>query len=248
VSTEENKYKNQLCDMRKFMRVLSHDLRNPLINVQALVQEAELVIEQGKAAPASGEQQTLAQVFDEDLAEILDMLKTSAHRMDDILAATTEMYAGVFEAPECEVVDMYQMFQRCFTLMDLQAQGVELHCETMPKAYADPLLLQRIIRALLSNAHKAMVAHQQPCPQLIHVEASVEGQQVWFHIEDTGCGFDESDMAQAFEPFFVGKHFVDGLGMGLTSAKVWIEHMDGSILVESKTNKTMVSFCLPAVT
>jgi len=219
-------------NMQKIMSVFTHDLRSPLLNIQALVHELDLNVRSGK-------------VMNEDTAETLDMLKATANRMDDMILATNEIYHCMFDELEIEAVDMHDMFLRCFASLKLADEGIALDCSAMPKVDADPLMVQRIVLELLSNAKKAIAANVADSPRNIRISAIVEQDMIWFCVEDSGCGFDVNEVERVFEPFFSGQRFTYGAGMGLTRAKALVEHHGGHIRVDSVAGRALVGFSLP---
>lgn len=219
-------------DMQKIMRVFTHDLRNPLLNIQALIQEIELAVCDAKGVA-------------EDLPESLSMLKETAHHMDELIVGSNEIYHCMFDELEHEQVDMHEMFLRCFEKLKLNEAGIELLSSGMPHVFADPWVAQRIVSELLSNAKKAIISNPKACSHLIKISSSEDDDWVYFYIEDGGCGFEELEVERVFEPFFSGKRFSYGAGMGLTRVKVWVEKHGGSINVETISPCSVVSFSLP---
>lgn len=219
-------------NMQKIMRVLTHDLRNPLLNIHALVQELDYSVRKQHG-------------LDDDVVETLDMLKESANRMDDMIVATNEMYHCMFDELEIESIDMHELFLRCFANLKLAEEGISLDCAALPKVDADPLMIQRVVHELLSNARKAIATQPLDTARKIRISAVEERGMVWFCVEDSGCGFDEDEMEQVFEPFFSGQRFAYGSGMGLARAKAWVEHHGGSIKIENVAQHAVVGFSLP---
>ncbi|MDX8380930.1 MAG: HAMP domain-containing sensor histidine kinase [Ghiorsea sp.] len=218
--------------MQNMMRVFTHDLRNPLLNIQALVHELDLSErESGRNNP--------------EMAETLDMLKESANRMDDMIVAANEMYHCMFDELEIEDVDMHDMFLRCFANLKLAEENIKLTCPAMPIVRADPLVAQRIVLELLSNAKKAMSANLTDIPCSIRVSTLTEKDMVWFCVEDTGCGFIEDEMDYVFEVSFKGQRFEYGAGLGLARAQAWVEHHGGNINIESIAEHAVIGFSLP---
>ncbi len=227
------KQEKTIKDMQKIMRVFTHDLRNPLLNIQALVQDIELAVRDAKGVA-------------EDFPESLSMLKETANHMDDLIVGSNDIYHCMFDALECEQVDMHVLFQRCFEKLKLAEEDIALSCSAMPPVYADPWVAQRIVSELLSNAKKAISLSPNACSRLIKVSSSQEDENlVHFYVEDSGCGFDEHEVSRIFEPFFSGKRFPHGAGMGLTRVKVWVENHGGSINAETIPSCSVVRFSLP---
>jgi len=217
--------------MQEMMHVFTHDLRNPLLNIQALVQELDLNVRAGKG-------------MNDETSETLDMLKESANRMDDMIIAANEIYHCMFDELEIEQVDMHALFLRCFASLKLAEEGISLSCSAMPLVQADPLMVQRIVLELLSNAKKAMIGNAEGTKKNIRVTTVEDNAMVWFCVEDSGCGFVEHEMKRIFEPCFSGQQFHYGSGMGLARAKAMVEHHGGKMDVESVAGHALVGFSL----
>ncbi|MDQ7004214.1 MAG: HAMP domain-containing sensor histidine kinase [Ghiorsea sp.] len=220
----------QMERMHEMMRVFTHDLRNPLLNIQALVHELDLSVHANQGA-------------NHEVSETLVMLKESANRMDDMIVAANEMYHCMFDDLEIESVDMHELFLRCSASLKLAEEGVLLSCSAMPRVQADPLMVKRVVLELLSNAKKAMVNNIER--KTIRITFIEENEMAWFCVEDSGCGFIESEMERIFEPCFSGHHFSYGSGMGLARVKAMIEHHGGKVDAENVAGHALVGFSLP---
>jgi signal transduction histidine kinase len=97
---------------------------------------------------------------------------------------------------------------------------------------ADESALQRILHNLLSNALKFTGAGGS-----VEVRARDEGDTVGLVVSDTGIGIDPGFRDELFDPFKQGKSGTDrpyeGSGLGLAVTKQLLDHLDGSIEVES---------------
>ena len=246
ISEEKMKSENQLDQMQKLMRVFTHDLRNPLLNINALVEETDTLIRDIKQAQSSGQQQELDNILNTELPDILEMLKDSANRMDDMVLGANDISHCMFDELQCETIDMRQMFQRGFALLNLGNEGFELHFGAeLPMVNADPLAVRRIVNELLMNAKQAVDAADKPTSRCIQVCSDEEGQKITFYVEDSGCGFEQSEKESLFAPFFSGVRFQGRSGMGLARVRAWVEHHGGDVSLDSADGKTTVSFSLP---
>ncbi len=233
-------------NMRKTMHVFSHDLRNPLLNIQALVQEATTLIQDATQAERTGSKESLSYILGRELPEILELLNHSASRMDDMVLGANEIYHCLFDELECEFVDMHTVFMRCFAQLKLADDNLELDCVGLPAVYADILAVKRVVWELLCNAKKAIDAREDPYSRVITVNAKQEGNMIVFTVEDYGCGLEEHEEKSAFESFFTGKHFEGNTGMGLTRAQALIERHGGCMSIANrKGGGAVVSFSLP---
>jgi len=230
-------------NMRRTLHVFSHDLRNPLLNIQALVEEANSLMEEAKYA---GNDKNLTAILENELPEVLDMLNKSASTMDNMVMGANDIYHCLFDDLECEAVDMHEMFLRCFAQLKLADDRLALECVDLPKVFADPLTVKRVVWEVLCNAKKAIDAQQTPSSRAIKVTAKSEGDYHVFAVEDWGCGLTEFEADKAFESFFSGKRFQGSTGLGLTRACAWVERHGGKMGIASQGETgAEVTFSLP---
>ncbi|HID36197.1 MAG TPA: HAMP domain-containing histidine kinase [Ghiorsea sp.] len=232
MKAKQDKVKDKMEKIQEMMRMFTHDLRNPLLNIQALVHELDLNVRATNSLSA-------------DTSETMDMLKESANRMDDMIVAANDIYHCMFDELEIEQVDMHELFLRCFASLKLAEEGIALSCSAMPLIQADPLMVQRIVLELLSNAKKAMVENTSNMPKTIRISTVEESEMVWFYVEDSGCGFIAHEMDRIFEPCFTGQKFSYGSGVGLARAKAMVEQHGGKMDVESVAGHALVGFSMP---
>lgn len=100
------------------------------------------------------------------------------------------------------------------TRSEADAQGVELQLQCAELwVRSDPLLLERVLRNLLSNA----LRHAQA--QRVWLHAHVEADGVRLEVGDDGQGLSDAEQAQVFEEFRQldnpGRNAERGLGLGL---------------------------------
>ncbi len=232
--------------MRKTMRVFSHDLRNPLLNIQALVQEAGILLKGATQAEKAGSKESLASILEHELPEILELLHHSAARMDDMVRGANDIYHCLFDDLACAEVDMHALFLRCFAQLHMADAHFELDCTGLPAVYADEWAVQRMVCEVLSNAKQAIDAADTPCSRVIHVQGEHLGDMVAFHVRDAGCGLTEDEAKQAFDAFFSGVHFQGHAGMGLTRAKALVERHGGQMHIANHADGgAEVIFSLP---
>ena len=109
--------------------------------------------------------------------------------------------------------------------------------EGLPRIFTDPVKLEEILHNLIGNAFKFTAAgridisaHNQP-----------ERRSVEFSVTDTGIGIDANNLDRVFEKFeqikTPGKSKNDGVGLGLSIVKKYLELMQGEIRVESARGK-----------
>jgi len=89
--------------------------------------------------------------------------------------------------------------------------------EKLPTIEADPNRLAQAIGNLVNNAIKFT-----PSGGTVSVDASVQDNEVWIRVNDTGAGIPLDEQANIFTPFYRGlseNRFPQGMGLGLSIAR-----------------------------
>lgn len=120
-----------------------------------------------------------------------------------------------------------------------------IHREPLPWVWGDPLLMERLLQNLLSNALKFTRAGAAPH---VSISATQEG-DVWrIAVIDQGIGVAKENLQRIFG-MFQRLHTQDdypGAGLGLATAKKIVELHSGSIEMQSELGQgSTVSFTLP---
>ncbi|GAC20454.1 hybrid sensor histidine kinase/response regulator transcription factor [Paraglaciecola arctica] len=109
----------------------------------------------------------------------------------------------------------------------------------------NPNALETILYNLISNGIKFTDVGGH-----ISLEVSSQGQRIEFKVTDSGCGIAKSDQKKIFERFtrLENSNGVQGTGIGLALTKELIDHLGGTITVESEIGKgACFKFTLPRV-
>lgn len=97
----------------------------------------------------------------------------------------------------------------------------------------NPGALNQIIINLCTNAYQVM----KESGGKILLSFTVKENKAILVIEDNGCGMDKTTMENIFEPFYTTKKPGEGTGLGLQVVKKLVKRMEGTILVESESEK-----------
>jgi signal transduction histidine kinase/CheY-like chemotaxis protein len=186
----------------RFLAAASHDLRQP-VHALGLFAGA-LKLEEGLPPKAT------------DLAERIDGAVETLDRLFVSLLDMSKLDAGVVK-PELRVLDMGAMARRIAAEMRpaAEAKGLELRVQAGSCWVAsDPILLERIVRNLVSNA----VRYTAKGRILVGVRARGREKAV-VEVWDTGPGIPEHQREMVFEEFYRGgaenRKDEGGLGLGL---------------------------------
>lgn len=215
--TELEELSQQRLDMQQ---AVSHDLANPLTAIQGFSDLLRRHLAQA-ALPM-------------DAHEALDSIIEQSKRMSVMIKELSE--AGRLEASNLQVSPRPLAFGT-FVAGFLRRNRATLPttriaCDAPDTTVlADSNALERVLGNLLSNAAKYSGPNDP-----IHLRAEVHGQTLVVSVQDHGDGVAAEHQAHLFSRFFrvaTTKH-VDGLGLGLYIARLYVEAQGGRIWVESR--------------
>lgn len=122
-----------------------------------------------------------------------------------------------------------------------KAVVVKEYHDAMPDVECDISQIKQVILNLLMNATQAIAN-----TGTITLRTGVQGEDIWFDVEDTGDGMDDAVLARIFEPFFTTKPVGQGTGLGLPLSLTIIEKHHGRMEVFSKVGHgSRIRICLP---
>ena len=204
-----------------FLSMASHELRTPLSAIRGYI---DLLSTSGEITSAEGHKylsrvDTSARELDQLIADILDVSRIEQGRL-------------AFNLKEMQVGDIIEIV--CDTL-DFKAheKGLNITCniEANPVLHIDADRFRQVVVNLVGNAIK-YTDHGE-----ITVKTTQEGDYFVLRVSDTGIGMTAEQQKNLFQKFYrvesseVRKQVGTGLGLWIT--KQIIEHMQGSISVES---------------
>jgi signal transduction histidine kinase len=204
----------------EFLANMSHELRTPLNGILGFAELLEMELD-------DPEQRDYAQTI-KSSGEHLLTLVTAVLDLAKIEAGRMSFYPAL--------VDLPALLREVVALQRGHAQQKDISLvltehELPPQVFADPVRLRQILLNLTHNALKFTTQGG------VTVRACVEGKQVRIEVSDSGCGIAPAEQAMIFEKFRQSDASVtrlhQGTGLGLTLAKELVEHMGGSIGVNS---------------
>lgn len=223
----------------EFIANMSHDLRTPLSGIQALAEnimtssdDPELTYNGQLLLSASGD---LLQLID----SILEVVRTDSTAFDrpDTAFRLRRLLNNVIHILSPNIKEKQIDFR--------------FQCdERLPELLSgQPLMLQRILMNLLSNALKFTEERGT-----INLSVSLESLnnvqcEIRFEVNDTGVGIPNDKLDIIFEKFsrisesYKGRY--KGTGMGLYMVKQYIDRMHGEISVSSGNQGTVFTAYIP---
>lgn len=207
----------------QFLALLSHELRNPLSPVIAMVGELEA------SAPDTPELRTALEVIRRNV-------ELEARLIDDLLDVT-RIAKGKLQL-DVETVSVHEILQRASEICGEDIARKKLRVDFRLKAerdyvQGDPARLQQVFWNLLKNSVKftpdggrITVETSNPKPDTLEIRTT-----------DTGIGIERDKLGKIFNAFEQGQSSITrrfgGLGLGLAISKAMVEAHHGLITAAS---------------
>ena len=196
-------------------RRLAHEIRNPLTPIQLSAERLQVKLS-GKLVEADVE------VLTRSTQTIVNQVAALKNMVDAF-----SQYARTPE-PSLREVDLNALTREVLLLYESSlGPSVRLDLDArLPPVVGDAAQLRQVIHNLLQNSQDALADTGEP---RIIVESGVEDGMVRLVVTDNGCGFPESMMQRAFEPYVTTKP--KGTGLGLAIVKKIVEEHGGTAAI-----------------
>jgi signal transduction histidine kinase len=220
----------KLASIGEMAAAVAHGLRNPLASLRA---SAQLVLRH-PASPAAEEQ----------LRAIVAEVDRLDRRISHLLSFSRP--APFRTAPE-HLASLARNVLPAFTDR-LRTQGVELDYripDDLPVLKADAMRIEQVLVELVANALDAMPEPGRLTLAAAKAAGPAGAPGVEVTVRDTGRGIPAETLALVGQPFFTTRQ--DGTGLGLATAKRFVEQHGGRLDLESQPGGgTTVRIWLPA--
>lgn len=213
-------------DLDTFVYTASHDLKNPVLNIEGLV----TVLEEELKAP---------QICQESIGRILRMMGSSVARFKSTIMDLSDV-AKVqknFSSPPEEIHCREIFLAVAEDLADMIARAqarITWHIAEGQTLQFSKKNFQSIFYNLLSNAIKYASPDRQPD---ITISMEKQGNFMVLKVQDNGLGIDPKDSKKLFSMFERLHYHVEGSGVGLYIVKRIMDNAGGRIEVESEVGK-----------
>ena len=160
--------------------------------------------------------------------------------------------------PKQEFFNIIEKIDLVLNLMERDLESIEVkldHGSDMPEVLADPGMIEHALVNFLQNSIHAVSKTKHP---RIIIRTYYHDKNIYFEIEDNGCGIPEEYLKNIYEPAFTLKGSKDatgayktgikGTGYGMSNIKKYIEQHNGKIRVESVVDSgTKFTVSLPVI-
>jgi PAS domain S-box-containing protein len=248
--TEELHSANE--EIRKFVYIVSHDLRAPLVNLRGFAGELNMGIQeitdtlgQLEGKIPSGQYEHLKMIMKEDVLESLEFINSASDKMERLINAILKLSRIGHRQLYFEELEMKSLVEEMLKPLSYQIaeKQVEVELGDIPKVVADPTSMEQIIGNILTNAVNYLVPGR---PGRIEIWGEESDEYLTYHVKDNGRGIAQEDMDKVFAIFRrAGQQNVPGEGMGLSYVQTLVRRHGGHIWVESELGEsTTFSFTI----
>jgi signal transduction histidine kinase/CheY-like chemotaxis protein len=231
---EKNRAEDANLAKSKFLAAASHDLRQPLHALSLFTATLNEKIRQP------------------DARDLLDNIKLSVNALENLFNAlldVSRLDAGVIQ-PRISSSNLQPLFNHLSNEYAPQAHNNGLtwnmHCDDIA-AHTDPVLLETILRNLISNAIRYTPSGN------IQLRCAAQHSDVTIDIQDTGIGISDAHQQEIFNEFVQlqnpERDRNKGLGLGLAIVKRLSHLLDHKLTLHSEPGTgTTFSLTLPLAT
>jgi len=175
----------------------------------------------------------------ESTMEDLEIIEKSA----DLILEIKEDLIGPARKRQPEAIDLGKLIPDVVQGMGVPTSKViQIKiAPTVPRAYADPRQIRRVLVNLIKNAWEALEGHAEP-RIIIRAQRAKEPGYVQISVEDNGPGIPAEIQEKIWVSFFTTKSDSGGTGLGLPACMQIAQQSQGKLWVESEEGKGATFF------
>ncbi|MCF0049991.1 PAS domain S-box protein [Dyadobacter sp. LJ53] len=212
-SERERLFSEKMAVTGRLVRMLAHEVRNPLTNVNLSAEQLEM------------------ELVDEDQKFYTQIIKRNCNRINDLISQLLQPSSSAdIELVKSSVHAV--LTQAIGAALDrVQLKRIQIVNQLAEEELAlplDPVSLQMAFLNLITNAIEAMEEDKG----ILRISTRSQGDSIQVIFTDNGCGISEEHMEKIFEPYFTGKN--NGMGIGLSTTMSIIHAHHGRIDVQSE--------------
>ncbi|MCE7064412.1 ATP-binding protein [Dyadobacter sp. CY326] len=212
-SERERLFSEKMAVTGRLVRMLAHEVRNPLTNVNLSAEQLEM------------------ELVDEDQKFYTQIIKRNCNRINDLISQLLQPSTSA----DIELVEssMHSVLSQAIgsALDRVQLKRIQIVNQFAEEELSLPLdsvSLQMAFLNIITNAIEAMEEDKG----ILRITTKSQGESIQVIFADNGSGISEEHMDKIFEPYFTGKN--NGMGIGLSTTMSIIHAHHGRIDVQSE--------------
>ncbi|MHA4738483.1 hybrid sensor histidine kinase/response regulator [Dyadobacter sp. MSC1_007] len=215
-SERERLFSEKMAVTGRLVRMLAHEVRNPLTNVNLSAEQLEM------------------ELADEDQKFYTQIIKRNCTRINDLI--TQLLQPSTSEDIELVENSVHTVLSQAINaaLDRVQLKRIQIVSEFAEEEFALPLDMVSLEMAFLNLITNAIEAMEEDIG-ILKIATKSHGDMMQVIFADNGSGISEEHMDKIFEPYFTGKN--NGMGIGLSTTMSIIHAHHGRIDVQSELGK-----------
>ena len=218
-------------DLQDFAYMASHDLREPLVLVQAFSER--LRARYGEDIPGKG-------------MEYVRRIESAAGRMQELISGVLAYSRVSAKAQPFEEIDLTKVVLQVISDLELRIaeSGGRVEVDGLCRIKGDPLQMRQLFQNLVANGLKYRRPDVPPhvlvsSRNIIGPDPNVAEESCCITVEDNGIGFAPESADRIFGLFqrLHGRSQYEGTGIGLAVCKRIVERHGGTITAESSPGR-----------
>ncbi len=227
----QKKIDEQREDLMDFSRVLVHDIKSPIIQIDSLVDCIISNIQRGKL---------------NEIATYCELLKENASHSITLIDTLNEYNQVIGTQLKLEEITMNHVMDELLNILSpcIDEKKAQVTYDHLPTITANPVLIKQLLQNLIGNGIKYC---ENECAH-VHVSANEKEKHWLFEVKDNGIGIPEKFYRKVFEPFSrLHTHTqYSGTGLGLATCKKIVTRHSGEIWCSSQVGEgTSFYFTIP---
>lgn len=216
---------NKMIAVGQLAAGMAHEIRNPL----GIIRTQSYLIRNDSA--------------DESINKSLDYIDSAVNRSSKIIENILSF--SRFSGKEKQLINFNQTIQSIVEMYNdiIKKQNitVNISCSIKEELLLNSESIEHVILNLISNSIDAM-----DVGGILNIRAYIKDGSVVIECEDNGCGIDEKDMNNIFNPFFTTKELDKGTGLGLFIVFSEVQKLGGKVDVKSEIGEgTVFTVAIP---
>jgi PAS domain S-box-containing protein len=229
--------------MESLLRIVTHDLRSPLVNIAGFSQELESDSKEIVNALDDIEmdehmKKKLSVIANESIPDSLNFIVSSTKKMEALINSLSKLSKLGQINLNIETIDMEALMEEIVTVSKFKARelGAAIEVSTLPECAGDVNQVNQVFANLVSNALKYLDPEKTG---VIKIIGKTDGNMSIYCVEDNGIGIPDNHKEKIFEIFHRvdAKSPVAGEGIGLTAVKQILGRLNGLVWVESESGE-----------
>ena len=204
--------------MEKFLYSTSHDLRSPLTSILGLVNLMRM------------------EALDESSLEYIGKIEASTMKLDRIIRNIMNFSKATYQRRRSEKIDIEFLAHRVMNAHQGDANFKQIHFEVVATQpfpfFSDPERMEIVLNNVIGNAIHFFDPNK--VRSFVRINITVTVTEVAVEIIDNGVGIGHQHHDQIFGMFYKATLNSSGAGLGLYIVKESLEHLKGTITMESE--------------